>query len=270
MPRHDQIEPSAQRPSETGGPAKTSAWKRWLPLAGLAALMIVGFALGWHRYLSLSQLIRHRAELADVVAGNWIMAAGIFCVAYVGAVALSFPGASLLTMAGGLLFGTLAGGTMTAFAATAGAVIIFLAARSSLGHALKDRAGPMTARLARGLREDAFNYLLFLRLTPIFPFWLVNVAPALVNVPLRTYAAATFIGILPGTYAYAVLGSGLDSLISAQEEADPGCAARGDCHLDPTALVTREMIIAFVALGLVSLIPVVAKRWRRKRMGEKT
>lgn len=246
---------------------RSALWKRWLPLLVLVVLMVVGFALGWHRYLTLSSLIRHRETLAAMVDGNLVIAVAAFCAVYVSAVALSFPGASLLTMVGGLLFGALAGGTVTAFAATAGAVIIFLIARTSLGHALKDKAGPMVERVAKGLREDAFNYLLFLRLTPIFPFWLVNVAPALVDVPLRTYVLATFIGILPGTYAYAFLGSGLDSLIAAQEKANPGCAAQGTCAIDPAALVTREMIVAFVILGIVSLIPVVAKKWRRRNVG---
>ncbi|PTW62490.1 putative membrane protein YdjX (TVP38/TMEM64 family) [Breoghania corrubedonensis] len=268
MPRRDQAEPAAQGPSP--GCVKPSTWKRWLPLAVLLALMVLGFALGWHKYLSLSELIRNHAALAAMVEQHRIAALGLFCAVYVAAVALSFPGASLLTMVGGLLFGALAAGAITAFAATIGAVIIFLAARTSLGHALKERAGSMAARLAKGLREDAFNYLLFLRLTPIFPFWLVNVAPALVNVPLRTYTLATFIGILPGTYAYAFLGSGLESLIAAQERADPGCAARGSCSIDPSALVTRQMIIAFVALGIVALIPVVTKKWRRWRAGDGT
>ena len=266
MPRREHAGPASKGPARAQ--QRAIAWKRWLPLAILLVLMAVGFALGWHKYLSLSELIRNRAALADMVAQNRVAAIGLFCLVYIAAVALSFPGASLLTMVGGLLFGALPAGTMTAFAATIGAVIIFLAARTSLGHALKDRAGPMTARLAKGLREDAFNYLLFLRLTPIFPFWLVNVVPALVNVPLRTYTLATFIGILPGTYAYAFLGSGLDSLIAAQEKADPGCAASGTCRIDPAALVTREMIIAFVALGIASLIPVAAKKWRRRRAGD--
>ncbi|WP_321499527.1 TVP38/TMEM64 family protein [Breoghania sp.] len=238
-----------------------------MPLALLIAAMVLGYAMGWHRYLTLTELIRHRDELDELVDAHYWATATVFCLVYVACVALSFPGASLLTLAGGLLFGALSAGTMTAFAATSGAVIVFLVASSSFGGALKRRAGPATRRLARGLREDAFNYLLFLRLTPIFPFWLVNVVPALVEVPLRTYTLATFIGILPGTYAYAFLGSGLDSLIEAQEEADPGCVARGACSIEVSALITGEMIVAFLALGGAALIPVVLKKWRRKQAG---
>ncbi len=241
--------------------------RRWLPLAILILAMALGYALGWHRYLTLAELIRHQDQLDALVdAHYWTTVIG-FCAVYVVCVALSFPGASLLTLAGGLLFGALAAGSLTAVSATLGAVIVYLVACSSLGGALKRRAGPATKRLASGLREDAFNYLLFLRLTPIFPFWLVNVVPALVDVPLRTYTLATFIGILPGTYAYAFLGSGLDSLIEAQEDADPGCVARGACSIDVSALITREMIAAFVALGVAALIPVVMKKWRRKHAG---
>ncbi|WP_319772693.1 TVP38/TMEM64 family protein [Breoghania sp.] len=260
-------ERSAGDTPETGGRNRAGKIRRWLPLVILIVAMALGYALGGHKYLTLSELIRHRDELNALVDAHYWTTAAIFCVIYVACVALSFPGASLLTLAGGLLFGAMAAGTMTVVSATLGAVIVFLVAASSLGGALKRRAGPATRRLAQGLREDAFNYLLFLRLTPIFPFWLVNVVPALVEVPLRTYALATFIGILPGTYAYAFLGSGLDSLIEAQEMADPGCVARGTCSIEVSALITREMIIAFVALGIVALIPVLLKKWRRKQAG---
>ncbi|MDJ0930012.1 TVP38/TMEM64 family protein [Breoghania sp.] len=263
MPTRHRDAPASQ--AEPVPQTRKRTLRRWGLLVVLAGLMAVGFVLGWHKYLTLSELIRNRALLADMVEQNLALTVTVYCLVYVAAVALSFPGASLLTMAGGLLFGAFAGGTMTDFAATLGAVIIFLVARTSFGHTFSDRAGPMMKRLAKGLREDAFNYLFFLRLTPIFPFWLVNAAPALVNVPLCTYTLATFIGILPGTYAYVFLGSDLDSLIAAQEKADPGCAAQGTCQIDPSALITCEMI---VALGLVSLIPVGAKKLRRKRSGD--
>jgi uncharacterized membrane protein YdjX (TVP38/TMEM64 family) len=120
-----------------------------------------------------------------------------------------------------------------------------------------------------GFRDDAFNYLLFLRLVPLFPFWLVNLAPALFNVKLVTFVAATLLGIIPGTFAFAFLGSGLDSIIAAQQAAYQAClaAGRGDCEMrfEAGALLTPELIIAFVALGVVALIPVAVKRVRARR-----
>ncbi|MCA1297576.1 TVP38/TMEM64 family protein [Stappia indica] len=243
--------------------------RRWGPLAALLALLGLGYLFGWHEHLTLSNLIRERFVLSEFVSANIGLAALIYMAVYVVAVAASFPGASLLTIIGGFLFGWLVAGSLTAVSATLGAMLIFLAARSSLGSALAARAGPSINRLAKGFREDAFHYLLFLRLAPVFPFWLVNIAPALFDMRLKPYLIATFLGILPGTFAYAFVGAGLDSVIMAQEQANPGCAAAGTCAIDLSAFVTRDVILAFAALGLAALIPVAVRKWRaRGRAGE--
>ncbi len=258
MPQRE--EGDAHAPPQAGG----GSLRRFVPLALIGAAMALGYAFGLHDHLSLSSLIRERGELAAFVSGNLPLAVALFMAVYVAAVALSFPGASLLTIIGGFLFGWALGGTLVAFAATAGAALIFLAARTSLGETLKHRAGPFLSRLAAGFREDAFNYLLFLRLAPVFPFWLVNIAPALFGMGLRPYVAATFVGILPGTYAYAFIGAGLDSVIAAQEAASPGCAAAGTCSIELSALVTRDLVLAFAALGVAALIPVLVRKWRAR------
>ncbi len=249
--------------AERGATAVATHVKRWGPLIAIAVLMIVGFSQGWHEYFSLSSLIRNRDALAVFIAENVVLAVVAYMAVYAVVVALSFPGGSFLTIGGGFLFGWFIAGTATIFAATAGATAIFLAARTSFGEALRARAGPFLSQLAEGFRKDAAHYLLFLRLTPIFPFWLVNLAPALFHVPLRTYVVTTALGIIPGTYAYAIFGSGLDSVIAAQEAANPGCAAAGTCAIDTSAILTTELIVALVVLGLVALIPVVLKRLRR-------
>ncbi|WP_293724009.1 TVP38/TMEM64 family protein [Stappia sp.] len=236
--------------------------RRFLPLAGLAGVMLAVYLSGGHAFLSLSNLIRQRAALAALVEANLLLACATFAVVYVVAVALSFPGASLLTIMGGFLFGWLLGGTLTAVSATLGATVVFLIARTSLGSALRGEAGPFLTRMADGFRKDGFHYLLFLRLAPVFPFWLVNIAPALFDMRLRPYLVATFVGILPGTYAYAFIGTGLDSVIAAQEAADPGCAAAGTCHIEVSALVTGELVAAFAVLALAALVPVVVRRLR--------
>jgi uncharacterized membrane protein YdjX (TVP38/TMEM64 family) len=239
-----------------------SALRRWgLLLAILLATGLV-WGFGWHEQLTLSAVIRNRQALADYVNTNLLVAIGSFMLLYTLAVALSFPGASLLTIAGGFLFGWFVSGTATVLAATLGATVIYLAARSSIGSALTKKAGPVATRLAAGFRENAFSYLLFLRLTPVFPFWLVNIAPAVFHVPLSTYVTATLIGIIPGTYAFAVIGSGLDSVIDAQEAAHPGCANAGTCQIDIGALVTPGLLAAFFALGFAALLPVAFKKLR--------
>ena len=258
--------PRDREPAAGGGNSRsfTSTLRKWGPLAVLLALMALGFALGLHRQLSLSNLIMQRQDLAAFVDQNLALALLAYLALYAIVVALSFPGASFLTIAGGFLFGWLAGGVVTVIGATLGACAVFLVARSSFGEVLTNRAGPFLARLAEGFREDAFHYLLFLRLTPVFPFWLVNIAPAIFRMPLEPYALATFAGIIPGTFAYTFIGSGLDSVIAAQEAAHPGCAADGSCHVDLAALVTPQVLAAFFVLGVASLIPVVLKRLRAR------
>ena len=245
--------------------------KRWMPLAVLLAGIATVYALGLHEYLSLTAIAENRDALMAFVAANSVLAVLSYMVVYIGAVAFSLPGAALLTILGGFLFGWFLGGIFTVFAATLGAVAIFLVARSALGDTLTRRAGPWMEKLSGGFREDAFNYMLFLRLVPVFPFWLVNIAPAVAGVGLGTYAVTTLIGIIPGTFAFSALGSGLDSIITEQQAVYQACvsdkgAANCEFALDVGALVTPQMLAAFAALGVVALIPVVMKKLRRRRM----
>jgi uncharacterized membrane protein YdjX (TVP38/TMEM64 family) len=245
--------------------------RRWGPLALLVAVAGLVYATGAYDYLSLAAVAEHRDSLQSLVAEHRLAAIASYAMVYTGAVALSIPGAVLLTVLGGFLFGWLAGGLLVIVAATAGATIVFVVARTSLGETLARRAGPRLSALAKGFRDDAFSYLLFLRLVPAFPFWLVNLAPALLGVPLATFVAATLVGIVPGTFAFAFLGSGLDSIIAEQTAVYEACVAAGrsDCEMtfEAGALLTPELIIAFVALGLVALIPVVVRRMRARREG---
>jgi uncharacterized membrane protein YdjX (TVP38/TMEM64 family) len=238
---------------------------RFVPLAILAGATVVVFATGTHRYFKLESLNAHRDALQAFVAAQEAKALILYVVVYVAAVALSVPGAVFLTVFGGFLFGGLMAGMATLVAATLGAVIVFMIASTSLGDVLARRAGPRLERIVCGFRQDAFAYLLFLRLVPVFPFWLVNLAPALVGVPLRTFALATLVGIVPGTFAFAFAGEGLDSVLAAHKAAQEACLAAGgvDCYtkISPRALVTPKLLIALAALGVVALIPVVVRRW---------
>lgn len=258
---------SASSPDETAPPrpAHRKGWRRFWPLALILAGMAAFYLSGLHETVSLATVIREHEALAAAVESNILAVAAAYAAIYVVAVALSFPGASLVTIVGGFLFGAVAGALLTVAAATAGASVIFLAARTSVGEALRARAGRFAGRLAKGFEENAFSYLLFLRLVPLFPFWLVNVAPALFDVRLRTYVAATAIGIVPGTFAYTLLGSELGGLIEAQEAANPGCAAAGTCEIDVTALVTPGFVAALLVLAAAALLPVAVKALRQRR-----
>jgi uncharacterized membrane protein YdjX (TVP38/TMEM64 family) len=247
---------------------KGNRW-RFLPLALVLLGALAVFASGANRYLSLESIIDNRERLQAFVDSHLWSALILYVLVYVTAVALSIPGAVFLTILGGFLFGWLVGGLVAAASATAGAVAIFLIARTSIGDALLLRSGPRLRKLARGFQEDAFSYLLFLRFLPIVPFWMTNLAPALFGVRLKTFYLATQIGLLPGTFAFAVAGSGLDSLLEAQQEAREACLAAGGspCSFDlhPKHLLTPEIIAAFVALGILALAPIVVKRIARRR-----
>lgn len=240
--------------------ARLGRAKRFAPIVVILAGLAAGYVFGLHEFLSFESLVEHRDSLMLRVMDNIYLSSLIYLVIYIVAVAFSFPAASLLTIIGGFLFGWLLGGTLTAFGATIGATIIYLAARTAMGDFLKRMAGPGIAKLADGFRDNAFSFLLVLRLAPIFPFFAMNIAPALFNVPVRTYIVATFIGILPGTYAYAYLGQGLDSVILSAREAGRDVALAD--------LVTPELTIAFAALAAVAAIPFVVRKLKAGRKSE--
>ena len=193
-----------------------SLLRRLAPLLVIVALVALAYGLGLHRHISFETLVRHNAEIERFIGQHTAAAVAAYVALYILVVTLSLPGGAILTVIGGLLFGVLVGSMAAAVGALIGATAIFLIARSAAGEFLTRRAGPFAAKLAEGFRADAFSYLLFLRLVP-FPFWLVNLAPALFGVRLSTYVAATAIGIVPATLAFAAFGAGLESVIVAQE-----------------------------------------------------
>ncbi|MDX2290572.1 MAG: TVP38/TMEM64 family protein [Hyphomicrobiaceae bacterium] len=243
----------------------------WAPLLGLAAAMALAFSMGWHRYLSFETIGRNYDALKSFIDANLAVAVVIYILAYVLVVALSLPGGLVMTLSGGLLFGWVIGAPATVVGATIGATIVFLVAKSSLGEALAARAGPWLASLRDGFQENALSYLLFLRLVPAFPFFVVNVVPALLGVPLRTYLIGTLLGIVPGTLAFSVAGAGLGSVVAAQNASYKACitqhgpdTAACPFSIDTKALVTNELLLAFALLGLVALIPVLVKKWNKR------
>jgi uncharacterized membrane protein YdjX (TVP38/TMEM64 family) len=243
--------------------------RRWAPLVLIVAASAAVVAMGWHRHLSFETLARHHEALREFIDRHEVAAGLVYVAGYIVAITLSIPVGVFLTMVGGILFGAVLGGAAALVGATTGAICVFLIARGALGEHLVRRAGPLAQKLARGFRADAFSYLLFLRLVPIFPFWLVNLVPALAGVPLATFATATALGIVPATFAFAIVGAGLDSVIAAQQSAYRSCLAAGriDCRLEfhASAAITPEVLAGLVALGVAALIPVVVKQVRRRR-----
>jgi uncharacterized membrane protein YdjX (TVP38/TMEM64 family) len=253
-------------PPNAGRPPNLA--RRLIPLAVIVLLAVAAYLVFGRGAISLEALVRHRAEIDGFVTQHRVLAVLAYIGIYAGAVALSLPGAAFLTVTGGFLFGLLTGGSAAVIGATLGATVIFLVARTALGEPLLKRAGPRASQLAQGFRDDAFSYLLFLRLVPAFPFFLVNLVPAFAGVKLGTFVAATALGIIPGALVYAFAGTGLDSVIAGQKGAYDACmaAGRSDCHLTFNAgnVLTPELIGALVALGLLALLPALVKRLRAR------
>ena len=267
-----------EKTTSSSADTASGALKRWLPLAVILAVAALVFAMGWHKYLSFKTIGLNYEALRAFIAQNLLGALALYIVGYVAVVALSLPGALIMTLAGGLLFGWQIGAPATVIGATLGATVFFLIARTSFGEALAERAGPAIASLRDGFRENALSFMLFLRLVPVFPFVVVNLAAAVLGVPLRTYVLGTLVGIIPGTAAYSVAGAGLGSVIEAQNasyqaclaKAGGGAGAEAQCPytIDTTALVTKELVLAFALLGVVALIPVGLKKWKARNAAD--
>lgn len=244
------------------------AVKRWLPLVLIVGVMGLVLAMGWHKHLTFENLALQRDSLRAFVNANLVLAVLAFIGIYIAVVALSLPGATVLTIGGGLLFGVAIAAPATVIAATLGATVIFLVAKSSLGEVLAARAGPWLERFREGFEKEGLSYMLFLRLVP-FPFFIINLAPALLGVPLRTFVIGTFFGIIPGTFAFSFLGDTLDRVIVDARQAYDACvAAKGasacKVSIELTALPIRQILVALTLIGLVALIPPVLKKWRAR------
>ncbi len=235
----------------TPGAARRFSIRRLLPLAILALGFGLFFALGLHRYVTLDTLRDNRQALSQWVEANRLWAIIIYMGLYALMVAFSLPGGLVATLTGGFLFGTVIGGAATVIAATAGAAVLFIVAKSALGDLLRAKAGSAVARMEEGFRANAFSYLLFLRLVPAFPFWLVNLAPAFLGVRLSTFVAATFIGIIPGTFVFASLGAGLGAVFERGEQPNLGL------------IFEPRVILPILALALLSLVPALYRRFRK-------
>ncbi|MDQ6974302.1 MAG: TVP38/TMEM64 family protein [Mariprofundaceae bacterium] len=229
-------------------------FKRILPLIVIAAAIAAFFFFDLEHYLSFEALANHRHTLAAYVESHILSASLIYLGVYTVVVALSLPGGLLMTLTGGFLFGAVWGATMAVIGATLGATILFLIAKTSLGDFLLAKAGDTIKKLQAGFEEDVWSYMFILRVVPIFPFFLVNLAPAFLGVPLRVYVVATFIGIIPGTFVYALAGSGLGQVF------DQGLT------FSAANIMTPTMMGALFGLGMLAVIPVLYKKWKQNEV----
>lgn len=226
--------------------------KRIAPIALIAATLGLFFAFGWHRYFTLETLRENREALQMWVDASPGLAIGIFILAYAAAVAISFPGASILTVFGGFLFGLWPGVPAVVIAATIGATIIFLAAKTALGDFLSDRAGGFVKNMEQGFHENELNYMFVLRLVPVFPFWAINIAAGLLGISLRNFLIGTLFGIIPGSFVYISIGAAAGAAFDA-----------GDDISLSGILFKPETLLPIIGLVVLALIPIVLKRFSK-------
>lgn len=233
----------ARRQPDAGGPK----WLKLAILALFACAIAAFFALGGHQYLTLDTIKSNRDALLDFTRDHRLAMIVIAFLVYTVAVACSLPGAVILSLTCGFLFGRWVGSLVIIAAATLGATLVFLAARHLFAGWARSRMGALGRKINEGFSENAFNYMLFLRLVPAFPFFLVNLAPAFTDIRVQTYVLATAIGIIPGTVVFANLGETLGALDSL------------------SGLVSRETLVAFALLGVLALIPILIRKLKSRR-----
>ncbi len=229
--------------------------RRFLPLALIVLLVIVLLASGLTRDLSLDTLRTHEAVLRDFIGRRRLLALAAFVVIYMVVTAASLPGATILTLGGGYLFGTWLGGGATVIGATLGAVILFFAVRTSLGAALRakaERSGGKLKAVIDGVAAGAFGYILTLRLIPLAPFWLVNIAAALADAPLPAYALATFLGIMPATFIYSGIGAGIGAVFARGQTPNLG------------VIFEPRILAPLAGLGLLCLATTLFQRFKAR------
>ncbi len=221
-----------------------------LPLLILLISLALFFYFRLYQYLTFAALQQHRNFLHQWTSQHSVLAPLIFMGTYIIAVAISIPSATIITLLGGFLFGIVFGTLYVVISATIGAISIFLAARSAFHALFFAKAKPWLEKMEKGFQKNALQYLLFLRLVPLFPFWLVNIVPALLNVRLRTYIIATFLGIIPGVLIYVSVGNGLDTLFQSGHSPDLGI------------IFKPAILLPLFGLAILSLIPVIYRKWK--------
>jgi uncharacterized membrane protein YdjX (TVP38/TMEM64 family) len=221
--------------------------RKLLILLVFAAVVAAFFFLDLGKYLTLESLKANRARLEDLRAAHAFLFAAVFVLVYVIQTAFSLPGAAILSLAAGAIFGVLQGTLFVVSGATVGAILAFLVSRTLLRDWVVKKFGGRMEGIDRGLRENGLSYLLFLRLVPAFPFFLVNLACGVTGLPLRTYSLGTLFGIMPGSLVFVNAGASLAAIERVSQVASP------------------RVLGSFALLGLFALLPTIIKAVKKRR-----
>lgn len=216
----------------------------------IVILSIAVLAFDFHHYFNVETFKTHQKSLYGFILHNLFLSIIIYVVTYVSVVVLSIPGATFMTLVGGFLFGQWMGTCMVVFSATLGASLLFLSAKMASADLLSKKVGSLSKKMQDGFLENAFSYLLTLRLIPLFPFFAVNLAAALFQIPFRTFFIGTFLGIVPGTFVYVSMGVALREVIQK-----PSFSLK--------VILEPKILLAFIGLGVLSLLPVFYKKLKK-------
>ncbi len=227
--------------------------RRMLPFAILLLGLVLFFAFGLNRQLSLQTLSRNEAEITAWVAANRVVAMLTFLAVHTTVVAFSLPASAAMAAASGFLFGVKVGALLSMIGTTVGSIALFFAARSAFYDLFHARAGAALARLEEGFRRDGFSYLVFVRLVPVFPSWLVTIVAALLGMRPAIFISGTLIGITPGCFVFAGIGADFGALFRTGQTPDLG------------AIFQIQTLLPLLGLGVLALLPVLYRRWRRRR-----
>jgi uncharacterized membrane protein YdjX (TVP38/TMEM64 family) len=221
--------------------------RRFLPLLILIVLAIAAFFL--LRGLGWDSLARHQGELTRWVGAHPVSSAGLYLAAYVATVALSMPQAALLTVSGGFLFGVVLGSVLTVIGATIGATILLVVIRSAFAQTLDRQRHRIPQQVQTRLARDGFSYLLAIRLVPLFPFWIVNLASVVVGIRLAVFVPATLLGILPVTAVLSSIGAGVGTLLAEGHKPDLA-----------SVIFSPHILLPMLGLAVLSLLPALFRR----------
>jgi uncharacterized membrane protein YdjX (TVP38/TMEM64 family) len=247
------ISGSSDETEAVSGESSRISFVRLLPIFLLIAGLTAFFVFDFDRYVSLASLKVNREALTEWVGQAGFWACLIYAGVYAAVTAFSIPAGAVMTITGGFLFGPVLGGSLTIMGATIGATGLFLAARYAFADILRKKAGASIQKMEQGFQENALSYLLFLRLIPVFPFFLVNLVPAFLGVRVGTYVIGTFLGIIPGSLVYASVGDGVGAVLEAGRDVNLGI------------IFEPRFLLPIVGLGILALLPILYKMVQVRR-----
>lgn len=226
-----------------------------LPILLIAVIALLG-AYFLREYLTFEALSANREALIALRDANYLLSVAGFVTVYMVVVAFSLPGATIMTLSGGFLFATFPGALYNVTGATLGATAIFLAARWGFGAQLRARldvAEGAVKKIKTGIDENQWSMLFLIRLVPAVPFFLANLIPAFLDVPLRRFVISTFLGIIPGAVVYTSVGAGLGAVFAAGETPDLG------------VIFEPHILLPILGLCLLAALPILINAVRGQK-----